>query len=146
MQKRPRHVLGASALMALAFALLLSVSLQPVRASTTTSCNGPCWSSIGAPLYSQRGSYNLIEINYTNLSSVNMTGVVYAVVHNMMGQTVEISTGTLQLAAGANGTAYAVVFGLPGGEYSGTLFATTTSGLSLSFPITFSFTVVVVAG
>ena len=138
------HRLGASALTAVAFAVLIPVQVQAARASATLSCEVPSWASIGNPLYTQVGPYDVITISYTNLCSGNVLGIVFAVVHNMLGQTVEISTGTLQLAAGANGTAFAVVFGLPDGEYSGTLFATSTSGVALSTTTTVAFTVVVV--
>jgi hypothetical protein len=139
-----QHRLGASALITVALALLLPVQVQAAQASTTQTCAGQCWASIGDPLYTQVGPYDMIETNYTNIGGVNLTGIVFAVVHNNLGQTVEISTGTLQLAAGANGTAFAAVFGLPDGEYSGTIFAVSTSGVAISFTITVAFTIVVV--
>jgi hypothetical protein len=138
------HRLGASALIAVAFVVLIPVQIQAAQASTSLNCEGPPWASIGNPLYTQVGPYDVIAISYTNLCSGSVLGVVFAVVHNMLGQTVEISTGTLQLAAGANGTAFAVVFGLPDGEYSGTLFAVSASGVALSTTTTVAFTVVVV--
>jgi len=63
------------------------------------------------------------------------------VVHNYLGQTVEISTATLTLAADANGTAYPIAFGLAAGQYSATLFATSTGGVAISYTATASFTV-----
>jgi hypothetical protein len=136
--------LGASALIAVALALLLPVQVQGAQASTTESCQLPALASIGDPLYTQLGPYDVIEISYTNLCGGNVTAIVFVVVHNMLGQTVEISTGTLQLVAGANGTAYGVLFGLPDGEYSGTLFAVAPSGVAISLTTTVAFTVVVV--
>lgn len=138
------HRLGASALIVVAFAVLIPVQVQTAQASTILSCEVPSWASIGNPLYTQVGPYDVIAISYTNLCSGNVLGIVFAVIHNVLGQTVEISTGTLQLAAGANGTAFAVVFGLPDGEYSGTLFAASASGVALSLTSTVAFTVVVV--
>jgi hypothetical protein len=138
------HRLGASALIAVAFAVLLPGHVQAAQASTNLSCEVPSLASIGNPVYTQVGPYDVIEISYTNLCSGNVLGIVFAVVHNMLGQTVEISTGTLLLAPGANGTAFAVVFGSPDGEYSGTLFAASASGVALSTTITVAFTVVVV--
>ena len=143
MMVHPRF-LGASALIAVALALLLPVQVQAAQASTTESCQLPALASIGNPLYTQLGPYDVIEISYTNLCSSNVLGIVFAVVHNMLGQTVEISTATLLLASGANGTAFAVVFGLPDGEYSGTLFTTSASGTALSTATTVAFNVVVV--
>jgi len=66
---------------------------------------------------------------------------VFMVVHNSLGQTVEISTGVLQLAAGANGTAYTIAFGMASGEYSATFFAVSTSGYAISSSTTAPFTV-----
>jgi len=69
-----------------------------------------------------------------------VTAVVYAVVHNSAGQTVSYSTATLQLAAGATGIAYPVLFGLPSGTYSVTVFVTSTSGVAISTSQTVSVT------
>jgi hypothetical protein len=134
--------LGAPALIAVAFALLVPVQVEAGQAPATT-CSIPCWIGAGTPLYAQVGPYDAIWIGYTNLSNGNVTGIVFAVIHNSLGQTVDISTGTLQLPAGANGTAFAVVFGLPDGEYSGTLFATSISGTALSTTTTIAFTATV---
>jgi hypothetical protein len=70
-----------------------------------------------------------------------VTGIVYLVVHNRLGQTAEYSTATLQLAVGANGTAYPIAFGLPSGEYSATFFVVTSGGVAISVSTTVPFTV-----
>jgi hypothetical protein len=134
------HRLGASALIAVALVVLIPVQAQ----APAQTCALPCWIGVGTPLYSRVGPYDAIWTSYTNLSNGNMTGIVFAVIHNSLGQTVEISTGTLELPAMANGTAFAVVFGLPDGEYSGMLFATSVAGTALSTATTVSFTVTVV--
>jgi hypothetical protein len=76
-----------------------------------------------------------------NFGNGYVTGVVFMVVHNRLGQTVEYSTATLQLTNGANGTAYLVAFGLASGEYAATIFVDTTSWVAISTPATASFTV-----
>ena len=43
-----------------------------------------------------------MEIPYTSGLNTTSIGIVFMVVHNYLGQTVEISTSVLQLAAGAN--------------------------------------------
>jgi len=62
------------------------------------------------------------------------------VVHNYLGQTVEISTSVLQLGAGAEGSAYTIIFGLASGAYSATFFVVTPSGTAISTSTTASFT------
>jgi len=87
----------------------------------------------------------VIEANYTNLGSANTTGIVFSVVRNALGQTVEYSTATVQIASGGISTAYLVVFGLPGGQYSASLFAVYPSGVALSTTTTIAITVAVAA-
>jgi len=73
--------------------------------------------------------------------NANATGIIFMVVHNYLGQTVEISTATLQLAAGANGTARPIIFGLPSAIYTATFFVSSTSGVAISTAVTESFTI-----
>jgi len=82
-----------------------------------------------------------MEIPYTSGLNTTSIGIVFMVVHNYLGQTVEISTSVLQPAAGANGTAYAIAFGLASGMYSGTFFVVGTSGVAMSTTTTASFTI-----
>jgi hypothetical protein len=116
-------------------------SFQSATAANVSSCPGPCWTEIGPPVYAGLGAYQSIEISYVNGADFTMTGIVFMVVHNYLGQTVEISTATLTLAADANGTAYPISFGLAAGQYSATLFATSTGGVAISYTTTASFTV-----
>lgn len=99
-----------------------------------------CWLQVGPAVFARLGPYQSVQVTYNNGIGGNVTGIVFAVVHNSLGQTVEISTATLQLQAGANGTAYPVLFGLPSGQYSTTIFAIESSGIAISTTTTLTFT------
>ena len=128
----------------LSAAFLFLIMLLPVFQSTTavsvTACYD-CWSEPSPPVYGPLGPYSSFSIPYVNTFNTTAIGIVFMVVHNSLGQTVEISTGVLQLAAGANGTAYTIVFGLASGEYSATFFVTEPSGVAISATTTAAFTV-----
>ena len=124
------------------FLLIILSSFQSATAANLTSCPvGACWTEIDPPVYAALGPYQSVEISYVNGINATVTGIMFMVVHNYLGQTVEISTATLTLAAGANGTAYPIAFGLAAGQYSATLFVTSTSGVAISEATTASFTV-----
>ena len=107
-----------------------------------TSCvAASCWFQDGPASYAGFGAYQSIAITYTSTLNSPSMGIVFAVIHNYMGQTTEISTATLSLGAGANGTAYPLVFGLPPAEYSATLFVTSVSGVAISSSTTLPLTV-----
>jgi len=106
---------------------------------TGSSCNSTaCYAVTGTPSQTTLGSNVAVQITYTNNSNGPVTAIVYAVVHNSLGQTVAYSTATLPLASGASGTAYPIIFGLPSGSYSVTLFVTSTTGVALSTTSTVS--------
>lgn len=123
------------------FLLFTLSAFQSATAVSATSCFAPCFIEIGSPVDASVGPYHSVEISYANIVNDTVTGVVFMVVHNHLGQTVQISTATLVLSAGANGTAYPVSFGLAPGQYSATLFTTSTAGTAISFTTTVSFTV-----
>jgi hypothetical protein len=124
------------------FTCPLFVSFPTSSAALVSACQaGQCWYEVGPPVFAQLGAYQAFRVSYVNFANANVTGIVYLVVHNRLGQTAEYSTATLQLAAGANGTTYPITFGLPSGEYSATLFVATPSGLTISVPTTASFAV-----
>jgi hypothetical protein len=128
--------------LSVAFLLAILSSFQSANAANVTSCPaGACWTEIGPPVYAALGPYQSIEISYVSDVNAATTGIVFMVVHNYLGQTVEISTATLALAADANGTAFPIAFGLASGQYSATLFATSTSGVAISEATTAPFTV-----
>jgi hypothetical protein len=77
------------------------------------------------------GSYNAVCVQATNSQAAAVTGVVFAVVHNSQGQTIQVGTATINVAAGASTTAY-VVLSVPSGTYSVNVFVWSTSGASIS--------------
>jgi hypothetical protein len=129
---------------AIPFLLLLAyplfVSFQQTAAAGNVCTH--CWFSVGQPGIAQFGAYRAFEITWVNNGfTTNVTGIVILVVHNYLGQTVEVSTDVLQLGVGATGTAYPVAFGLVSGTYFATFFAVSSSGVSISTTTTASFTV-----
>jgi hypothetical protein len=82
------------------------------------------------------GAYPAVYIQYgpTGLNGGSMTLIVFDVVRNSANQTVLTSTATMILSAssGASDSAYPVVYGLPHGNYSETLFADATIGTTVS--------------
>ena len=75
--------------------------------------------------------YHVANVNVTSHDTTTDTVVVFAVVTNNLGQTVQISTSTVTVAAGATVSAYPVI-NVPSGTYTVTLFVWSTSGESLS--------------
>lgn len=121
-------------------ALLFQVPSQSHGDAQDSSCNvTSCWVAVGAPKYAQFGAYDAFKVNYTNLINADVVGIVFAVVHNVQGQTVAYSTDTLELAAGASGTATPIEFGLEPGIYSVTFFVTSTAGTAISGSMTMTF-------
>jgi hypothetical protein len=123
------------AFVVLLFALLLPSSFEKsvTGFSSAIPC-AQCWEQVGqvSLAYPGPAGYAAFFITYLNVNA-NVTGIVFMVMHNYLGQTVEISTATLQLAVGTNGTAFPVAFGLvPGANYSATFFVTATSGVAIS--------------
>jgi len=124
--------------------LVNPATLSVTGAGTGTgqgACNSTsCYTASGSPTQATLGSNQAVSVAYTNTANAAVTGIVYAVVHNSIGQTVYYTTATLQLAAGQSGTAYAVLFGLPSGTYSVTVFVTSTTGQAISATSTVSVT------
>jgi hypothetical protein len=112
-----------------------------VGSTSSTTCNTTNCFTATAPTTTTLNNQQTVETMYTNTSNAPATAIVYAVVHNSAGQTVSYSTATITVAAGATATAYNVLYGLPPGTYSVTLFATSTSGTSISGTTTTSVTV-----
>jgi len=84
------------------------------------------------PAYcSQFGIFPAIAVPVQNPANDTVTGLVFGVFFNSIGQTVEVSTATITLASGQNLTAY-VIINLPYGNYSVTVFAWSNSGQPIS--------------
>ncbi len=121
---------------ALVAAALLVTFLLPVQfhsAEAVSSCTSDiCWTQVDPPVLTQLATYQSFKVTYNNTISVSMTGMVFMVVHNSLGQTVQISISSLQLAPGANGSAFPILLGLPSGNYTATFFATTPGDVAIS--------------
>jgi hypothetical protein len=96
---------------------------------------------VGQPVQTTFGGFPAIQVTYQNNLPAAQQGVVFAVVHNAKGQTVMISTSTINPSAGAQSTAYLVLAGLGSGTYTVDIFVTTPSGVSISLTTTITVTV-----
>jgi hypothetical protein len=96
---------------------------------------------IGSPVYTQLGVYLSFQMIYFGSAHANVTGIVFMVIHNFRGQTVEFSTATLQIAPSANRTVYPITTGLAPGTYSAIFFVSSTSGTAISTATTKTFTI-----
>jgi len=132
---------GTSTLAAGAAVLNIPLSVT-VGSVSTTSCNTTsCMAVNGQPTQTTQGAYNGISSQFTNNSNAPVTGFVYAVVHNALGQTVDISTATITAPAGGSVSAFNALFGLAPGTYSVTLFVTSSAGTAISTTSTVSVTI-----
>jgi hypothetical protein len=116
-----------------------------VVGGTSGSCSNEgstCLVLSGSPTVGKSGSNTIISASYTNTSNAPQTAYIYAVVHNALGQTVLYATSTLNgVAPGASQTGQLVLFGLPSGTYTATVFVVSTSGTALSTSATVSVTI-----
>jgi len=113
-----------------------------VGSVSIASCNTTsCMSVSGTPTFGVQGAYNGITSSFTNTSNEPVTAFVYAVVHNALGQTVDISTATITAPVGGSATAFNIVFGLPPATYSVTIFVTSSAGTAISSTSTVSVTI-----
>lgn len=101
-----------------------------------------CWPlAFGTPAFFQLGSFHVIQASVYNPSGTNGTLVVYMVVHDTVGRTLEYSTATIVVAPGAYGTAFLIVFGLLPGDYRATVFATLPNFVAVSATVTTPFSI-----
>jgi len=113
-----------------------------VGSVSTTSCNTTsCIVANGQSTQTIQGAYQGISSSFTNNSNAPVTAFVYAVVHNALGQTVDISTATVSAPAGGSVTAFNALFGLPPGTYSVSIFVTSSAGAAISSTSTVSVTI-----
>ena len=113
-----------------------------VGSVSTGSCNTTaCMTVSGTPTKTTQGVYNGISSVFTNNSNAPVTAFVYAVVHNALGQTIDISTATVTAPSGGSASAFNVLFGLPPGTYSVSLFVTSSAGTAISSSTTVSVTI-----
>jgi hypothetical protein len=72
-----------------------------------------------------------IAVPIENTLNISITAIVFAVLHNSIGQPLQVSTGTVTLAGGGNATVY-VPNTLPIGNYSTDIFVWSVNDSSLS--------------
>jgi hypothetical protein len=104
-----------------------------------TQVSGTSTFTFVTPKYYLLGPYHTVNVTVTNTQAATITAVVFAVVHNAAGQTLEVSTSTVSVAAGSTSSAFVVV-NQPAGTYSVNVFVWSTSGSSLSASSTVSVT------
>jgi len=108
--------------------------------TVTVQTTNPNAFSYPAPAkYYMLGTYHTVNVTITNTQAASSTVVVLAVVHNAAGQTLEVTSSSAVVAAGATISAYPVI-NLPSGTYSVNVFVWSTSGASLSQTETVSIT------
>jgi hypothetical protein len=134
---------GAGAGGAASGAAILDIPLTLTVGSVNTgTCNTTsCMAVNGSPTQTTQGAYTGISSSFTNNSNAPVTGFVYAVVHNALGQTVDISTATVSAPAGGQVSAFNALFGLAPGTYSVTMFITSSAGTAISSTSTVSVTI-----
>lgn len=125
---RRLHVISAATSVAV---LVLSAALSPAAAAAFTGGTN-AWTVISAPTLFYTSGNPATAVTYLNNLNATTLGIVILVVHNSLGQTVDYAAATLNLAPGANSTAYDVIFGLPPGTYNASLFAIIPSGTAIS--------------
>lgn len=67
------------------------------------------------------GTYNSIEVPLSSTLNNSLTAIVFGVFHNLIGQTLEVSTESISVIGASNVTAYLVV-NLPYGNYTINVF------------------------
>jgi len=152
----PSSINSATGIQTTANGQSYTVELQPVGGTTaaiasppslivnsvSTSCNSTsCVAASSPPTTTTIGNNKAVQTSFTNNSNAPVTAIVYAVVHNALGQTVLYTTATITAPAGGSATAYDVLFGLAPGTYSVTVFATSTGGTAISTTYTTSVTI-----
>jgi len=123
---------------------VLDIPLTFTVGGTSGSCANEgtaCMSVSGTPSVSKSGANTIISATFTNNSNAPQTAYIYAVVHNALGQTVYYTTATVSPAAGSSQAGQLVLFGLPSGTYSATVFAVSTSGTAISSTTTVTVTI-----
>ncbi len=123
---------------------LLAVGLLLAVAATSGATAPSLTSSLSVVSAPSQVTFNgspAIKANYTNSPSVPSLVLCYLVVHNSAGQTIGIFLSTASVASGQIYLPfYVVMFGLPSGHYTGTVFVVTSDWVPLSTESTVSIT------
>ena len=125
------------ALIGLAVALMMFGAVAPALAASPTypatamAPSGVAWV--------QLGGYPGVSVNYTNNLGSNFQGIVFVDVYNAAGQSVLVSNGAANIAAGQKVDCYVPVIGLAPGSYTAQLFVVTTTNVPVSVTSTLEF-------
>jgi hypothetical protein len=87
------------------------------------------------------GGLQGVFVTYNNTFSQPITAVVYFSLQSSTGQTVDVSSLTLEVLAGQNATATFAFSGMSPGMYVARVFATSSGGVPLSATTSVSVTV-----
>jgi hypothetical protein len=127
---------------ALSVSLVALLIIQPAIASFPVGGISE-WTLVAPPVYSPN-SVNIAGatvVNYRNNLNTSVVGIVFAVSHNGIDQTVTIGSATLAVGANLNATAYPEILNpdpaastrdLPPGTYVVTVFAVALNGVAIS--------------
>ena len=122
-------------------ALSQALSLKVVSAGEGQCVSTSCFTVSASPTKTTINNQPVVQASYTNTANAQITGIVYGVVRNAAGQTVQFTTATITPAAGQSVTAFLFLAGLPSGTYSVTVFAITPAGVAISTSSTVSVTI-----
>ncbi len=103
---------------------LLTTSLVPKAPSQTTFQGNPA-----------------VVVNYNDTLPGSTLVIVWLIVHNSLGQTVDSYVATGSMKGGQAFPIYVIIFGLSPGHYDGALFAVTSTGVPISVTSTLSISV-----
>jgi hypothetical protein len=88
-----------------------------------------------------KGGYNGVEVGYTSEYAQPLSALVWVVARNGAGQAVGIYVGSLTANPGQSVMVFVPTFSLVSGDYTATVFATTTSFVAISASSTVALTV-----
>jgi hypothetical protein len=110
----------------------------PLSFTVGGAVTGQMFTISGTPSQVTLGGQPYLTATYSNPTSSEITGIVELSVQNALGQTVLITTSTINPAGGASATAYLYLGLLPSGTYTASVFVLSTGGGSLSAPTSVS--------
>jgi hypothetical protein len=127
----------------ISLAVIVVPSVVAPAAASPFTCGTDAWTIKGQPTVAPFNGNPTAKVNYQNNLNVTISlALVYLVLHNNVGQTVDVKLATVNnLASNTNSTAFVVLYNVPSGTYSATVFATLPSGPAMSLPTVVQVTV-----